>query len=184
MTALSVPTRDQVTEGNQAIFDQLQGALGFVPNLYAYYAKNENSLGAYLSFANRKSTLSKKTKEAINLVVSEVNGCDYCLSAHTVLGKMNGFSDDEILEIRSGSASFDARLDGLVRFAKEVASHNGQISESSRTDFFESGWSEADLVEVVVSIGEKTISNYLHNITQIDIDFPVASPLEEALVNA
>lgn len=184
MTALSVPTREQVTESNQAIFDQLQGALGFVPNLYAYYAKNEHSLSSYLSFANRKSTLSKKVKEAINLVVSEVNGCDYCLSAHTVLGKMNGFTEEQILELRSGVASFDEKLDGLVRFAKQVASNNGKVSESARSEFFQSGWSESDLVEVVVSIGEKTISNYLHNITQIDIDFPVAVALNDALVSA
>ena len=103
MSKFNVPTRDEVSADNQAIFDNLQKGLGFVPNLYAYYAKNETALGDYLALQNRKSTLKAKEREVINLVVSEYNGCKYCQSAHTALGKMNGFTEDQILELRAGS---------------------------------------------------------------------------------
>ena len=92
MKAFTVPTRDEVSENNQAIFDNLQKGLGFVPNLYAYYAKNETALGDYLALQNRKSTLKAKEREVINLVTSQINGCRYCQSAHTEMGKMNGFT--------------------------------------------------------------------------------------------
>ncbi|MFM9880854.1 MAG: carboxymuconolactone decarboxylase family protein, partial [Burkholderiaceae bacterium] len=110
MTSFTVPTRDQVSEGNQAIFDNLKKALGFVPNLYATFAISEHALGNYLAFQNAKTSLNAKQREVVNLAVSEVNACAYCLAAHTALGKMNGFSDAQILELRAGHASFDAKL--------------------------------------------------------------------------
>jgi AhpD family alkylhydroperoxidase len=92
MQKFTVPTREEVSENNQQVFDSLQKGLGFVPNLYAYFAKSETALADYLAFQNRKSTLRAKEREVINLIVSQVNGCRYCQSAHTVLGKMNGFA--------------------------------------------------------------------------------------------
>jgi len=85
MQKFNVPSKSEVSENNQAIFDQLEKGLGFVPNLYAYYAKNETALGDYLNFQNRQTTLSKKEIEVVNLVVSQYNGCKYCQSAHTVI---------------------------------------------------------------------------------------------------
>src|SRR5262249_56821154 len=120
MTAFSVPTRDDVTPDNQAIFDNLKKALGFVPNLYATFAHSPTALGTYLALQNAKSSLKPREREVINLVVSQVNDCEYCLAAHTALGKMLGFTEAQILEIRRGRASFDPKLDGLARFVREV----------------------------------------------------------------
>ncbi|MEL6986691.1 MAG: carboxymuconolactone decarboxylase family protein, partial [Bacteroidota bacterium] len=77
MANLNVPTREEVSEKNQAIFDNLKGKLGFIPNLYAFYAHNDDALGDYLSFNNRASTLKAKEKEVINLIVSQFNNCSY-----------------------------------------------------------------------------------------------------------
>jgi uncharacterized peroxidase-related enzyme len=179
MQKFKVPTRDQVSENNQAIFDNLEKALGFVPNLYAYYAKNETALGDYLALQNRKSTLKAKEREIINLVTSQVNGCRYCQSAHTVLGKMNGFSDEQVIEIRNGSASWDEKLDSLVKFTHSVVQNRGKAHDEVKKKFFEAGYTEANLIDVVIVIGDKTISNYIHNLTGFDIDFPVAPELTE-----
>lgn len=81
----TVPTRDQVSENNQAIFDNLHKMIGFVPNLYAYYAHSETALNDYLALQNRKSSLNGKQREIINLVTSQINDCRYCQSAHSVL---------------------------------------------------------------------------------------------------
>lgn len=178
MKNFTVPTRDEVSENNQAIFDNLNKGLGFVPNLYAYFAKSETALGDYLALQNRKSSLKAKEREVINLVVSQVNGCRYCQSAHTALGKMNGFSEDQILEIRGGSAAFDAKLDALAKFTKSVAENKGRATQASKDAFFAAGYTEASLVDVVVIIGDKIISNYIHNLTDFAIDFPIAPELE------
>ena len=83
-----VPTKEQVAPVNQEIFDNLNTTLGFVPNLYATIAYSDNGLAKYLAYQNAKTSLSNKEKEAVNLIVSQVNGCIYCQSAHLVLGKM------------------------------------------------------------------------------------------------
>lgn len=179
MRTFSVPTKDQVSTQNQALFDNLQKGLGFVPNLYATFGYSENGLSNYLNLQNAKSSLSKKEREVINLVVSQVNDCRYCLSAHTVLGKMNGFTDEQILEIRTGEAHFNSKLNALAQFVKETTEHQGRPSETSVGNFFAAGYANENLVDTLIVIGDKIVSNYLHGITQIPIDFPVAPVLEE-----
>lgn len=175
----NVPARDEVSETNQAIFDQLEKGLGFVPNLYATYAYSDTALADYLALQNRKSSLKTKERELINLVVSQVNECQYCLSAHTQLGKMNGFTDEQILEIRSGAASFDPKLDALARFVKSAMAHRTKPEKEAVENLFAAGYTKENLVDIIIVIGDKVISNLIHGATQIPIDFPVAQPLEE-----
>ena len=182
MSNFKVPTREEVSENNQAIFDNLQKGLGFVPNLYAYFAKNETALGDYLALQNRKSTLKAKEREVINLVTSQINNCLYCQSAHTLIGKMNGFSEEQIIELRKGSASFDAKLDALVKFTASVVTNKGKATTSAKQTFFQAGYNEANMIDVVLIIGDKIISNYIHNLTEFAIDFPIATPIEQELV--
>lgn len=182
MTTFQVPTRETVTPDNQAIFDKLKAGLGFVPNIYATYALSSNALGRVLTFANGKTTLSNKEKEVVNLAVSQVNECNYCLAAHTAIGKMNGFTDDQILEIRTGRATFDVKFDALAQVAREIAQHHGNVREATLENFFAAGYSQENLVDTIVAVGEKAITNYLWHITQIPIDFPAAPELEEATI--
>lgn len=175
--AFTIPTKESVSTNNQSHFDNLQKGLGFVPNLYAYFAKSETALGDYLALQNRKSSLRAKEREIINLVTSQINGCRYCQSAHTVLGKMNGFTDDQILEIRKGTASFDNKLDALAKFTAAVVENRGNASAESKETLFAAGYDEANMIDIVIVIGDKIISNYIHNLTKFDIDFPVAVEL-------
>lgn len=173
----SVPSKADVSAANQQLFDALAKKLGFVPNLYAYFAKNETALGDYLAFQNRKSTLSGKERELVNLVTSQVNGCRYCQSAHTVLGKLHGFTDEQVLQIRSGNAPFNSKLDALAKFTEAVVKNRGKISPDVKAAFFDAGYTEANMIDVVIVIGDKIISNYLHNLAGFEIDFPLADPL-------
>lgn len=179
MTTFNVPTREEVSPANQAIFDKLKSGLGMVPNLYATLAHSEHALGNYLAFQNGKSSITGKAREVVNLVVSEVNECEYCLAAHTVIGKMNGFTDEQIVEIRGGSASFDTRLDALARLTRKIAESRGHADQALVDAFFAAGWSKANLVDTIVVIGDKTVTNYLHAITQVPVDFPAAPKLAE-----
>lgn len=179
MTQFTVPTKETAAPASAAIFTNLEKGLGFVPNLYAYIGHSPNALANYLSFqqAQAKGVFKAKEREAINLVVSQINGCRYCQSAHTALGKMNGFSDEQILSLRAGHSD-DARLNAIVTLAADIARTHGHPSAENLDAFFGQGFTEAGLVDLVSMIADKILSNYLHNITNIPIDFPLAPALE------
>jgi len=178
MNTFNVPTKDEVSSNNQAIFDNLNKALGFVPNLFATYAHSDTALENYLTFANAKTSLNAKEKEVVNLAVSEVNRCIYCLSAHTAIGKMNGFTDEQILELRAGYSSVNDKLDALAKLAKNITENRGKTDDAILDNFFTQGYSKGNLIDVISLVGDKTISNYVHSTTKVPVDFPVAQPLE------
>lgn len=177
MKTFAVPTREQVSENNKVIFDNLKKAIGMVPNLYATMAYSDNALANYVGFQSGKTSLRAKEKEAVNLIVSQVNGCNYCLSAHTAIGKMHGFTDEQIIEIRKGGASFDAKLDALVKLAKSITETKGHADSALVDNFLAAGYNQGSLVDVIMLIGDKTIMNYLHNLTDVPVDFPLAPAL-------
>ncbi len=183
MKKITVPTRDEVAPANQAFFDNLNKALGFVPNLYATIGHSENGLGRYLAYQNAKTTLSNREKEAVNLVVSEVNNCTYCKSAHTVIGKMNGFSDEQLLDIRREKAD-NPKLNALVKLAAGITRTRGNAETALVDDFFAQGYTNENLVDLILQVSDKTAMNYLHNLTKIPVDFPLAPALEtDAVLN-
>lgn len=172
MTTFKVPQKEDVTKKNQELFDNLEKQIGFVPNLFASYAYSENALKNYLDFAGAPTSLKAKEKEVINLAVSQVNSCNYCIAAHTTIGKMNGFNDDQILELRQGKASFDNKLDALAKLAKNITENRGHTDTDVLDNFLSSGWTKENLVDVISLVGDKTISNYLNNTIKTPIDFP------------
>ncbi len=177
MANFNVPGREEVSASNQTIFDNLKSGLGLVPNLYAVMAHSETALGNYLQFQNAKTTFSNKEKQAVNLVVSQVNDCLYCLSAHTLLGTMNGLTEEQTIEIRKGEATFDLKLNTLVALAKEITAKKGFIAETVLNNFINAGYTKGQVVELVMLVAEKSAMNYLHAITKVDIDFPVAKSI-------
>ena len=177
MKTITVPTAANVSPANQAIFEQLKKGLGMVPNLYATIAYSEHGLGNYLALQNGKSSLNAKEREVINLVVSQVNACAYCLAAHTALGGMVGFTPEQIIEIRKGGAASDTRLDALAKLVKSATLNRGHAEPALLAAFLAAGYSKGQLVDTVMVIGDKIITNYLHALTQVPVDFPPAPAL-------
>ncbi len=178
MKKFPIPTKEQVSPANQTIFDNLAGMVGFVPNLFAIFGHSDTALGDYLALQNRKSTIRPKEREVINLVVSQVNNCSYCLSAHTQFAKMNGFTDEQIIDIRRANISFDPKLDALAKLVKSTTENRGRVQPQILDNFFAAGYTEASLIDVVIVIGDKIITNYLHALTDIPVDWPLAPELE------
>ncbi|RBQ08937.1 carboxymuconolactone decarboxylase family protein [Pedobacter miscanthi] len=178
MKSFPIPTIEQVSLANQSVFETLNGMVGFVPNLYAIFAHSETALNDYLALQNRKSSLRAKEREVINLVVSQVNSCLYCLSAHTQFAKMNGFTDEQVLEIRRATISFDAKLDALAKFVKAATENRGRVAAEVLENFYAAGYSEASLIDVTMVIGDKIITNYLHAMTEVPVDWPLAPVLD------
>ncbi len=177
MKKMTIPNRENVSTDNQSIFDNLDKAVGFVPNMYAFMANSPTALGDYLTLQNRKTSLNNKEKEAINLVVSEFNNCDYCKSAHTTIGKMMGYTEEQTIEIRKGTAIFDSKLNTLVTLGKAILSTKGEVSENIKADFFNAGYTTENLIDVVFMIGDKIITNYLFALAKVPIDFPLAKSI-------
>ncbi len=180
MKTFSVPQRGDVSPANQAIFDHFTNTLGFVPNLYAAIGRSGNGLSRYLDYQHAKSIFSNREKEAINLVVSQVNNCVYCQSAHTVIGRMNGFTDEQMLGLRKAKAA-DSKLDALVKLAAAITRDRGNVQAGLVENFYAAGYTDEALVDLVLQVSEKTAMNYLHNLIKVPVDFPLAPSLEPEL---
>lgn len=176
----NIPQKDEVSPKNQTLFDEMQKAMGQVPNLYATFAYSENALEAYSTFENAPTSLSDREAEAVNLTVSEENKCGYCLSAHRLVAKENEFNEQEIAELRRGKASFDPKLDALCRLAKNIVEHQQehQVDPELIDAFFKEGFTKENLVDTILLIGIRTISNHLHAVTNAPIDFELAPGVE------
>ena len=120
--------------------------------------------------------MSGKEKEAVNLIVSQVNNCVYCQSAHLVLGKMNGFSDEQLLDIRNAKSA-NPKLNALVQLAAEITKTRGYVNPELLDAFFNEGYTNENLVDLILQVSDKTAMNYLHNLTKVEVDFPLASAL-------
>lgn len=173
LTNIAVPTKDQVNAESQAIFAQLESQIGFVPNIYATVGYSSNALSSLLAFSGNagKDTFSKREIEAIKLAVSDANNCAYCKAAHTAMAKMNGFSEDETIQLRKASIE-DSKLNVLTTLAREISEKAGHISAESRQRFFDAGYDEKALIDFVSVVTTVTFTNYVHGVTQVPVDFP------------
>lgn len=178
MKTIIVPTREQVSPQSQEIFDAITKKMGKVPNLYATIGYSGLTLDSLLSFdtALTKSAFSAKEREAVNLVVSQVNSCTYCLAAHTFIAGKAGIPADEIINFRKGIAN-DPKLNAALQLAKAIAENKGEVPDHTKSAFFDAGYDEAGLVELVALVTVRTFTNYIYALTQIPVDFPPAQAL-------
>jgi len=178
MKTIKVPIPDEVSAESKILFDQIRKHLGKLPNLYATIGYSPRTLKGYLEFdaAIDAGVFSSKEKEAIKLVVSEVNKCDYCLAAHTLIAKSKGISRDDTVSFRKGYAE-DVKLDTLVKVAKEITLQRGNIGDQLFNQFFDVGYDEAALIDLVGLITTMTFTNYVYALTKVPIDFPEAEHL-------
>lgn len=173
-TRINVPTKEQVDEKSQAIFDQLKSQLGMVPNLYATIGYSSDTLGSFLAFSGEagKGSFNAKEIEAIKLAVSEANNCVYCKSAHTAIAKGAGFTEEETVALRKTTIE-DGKLNTLTKLAREVSLNAGHVSDEVKERFFEVGYNEKALIDFVAVVISVTFTNYVHGLTKVAVDFPV-----------
>jgi len=173
----------QIEEANtnsQIIFNNIKSKIGMLPNLYATMGISDKLLGGFLAFSEtlKNGEFSAKEYEAIALATSQANGCAYCLSAHTAIGKMNGFSEEETLDIRNNSI-VDSKLNALVTLTSELINLKGHLTEETVDNFFEVGYNKAAFTEVIAIVALTTITNNIYHNGGFEIDFPKAQNIEE-----
>lgn len=165
--------------GAKPLLEAVNKQLGFVPNLFRVVANSPAALEGYLgmSGALAKGKLPAQTRERIALAVAQINGCNYCLSAHSEMGKSFAkLSEAEIAANRCGG-SLDPKADAAVRFAAKVARERGHVSDADVQAVRMAGYDDAQIVEVVQHVALNTWTNYLNEVAKTEIDFPIAQAL-------
>jgi uncharacterized peroxidase-related enzyme len=159
----------------QPLLQAVKKQLGVVPNLFRLVATSPAALEGYLgmSGALSKGELPAATRERIALAVAEINGCSYCLSAHTYLGKNLAKLDDAEVAANRAGGSNDPKADAAVRFAAKVTESRGHVSEADLKAVKAAGYSDAQVIEIVQHVALNTWTNYINVVAQTDIDFPV-----------
>lgn len=159
----------------QPMLEAVKKQLGVVPNLFRLVANSPAALEGYLGLngALSKGTLDAQTRERIALAVAEINGCSYCLSAHTYLGKNLAKLDDAELAANRRGMSNDPQADAAVRFAVKVVNNRGHITDADLSAVRMAGYSDAQIIEIVLHVALNTLTNYVNEVAKTDIDFPV-----------
>ena len=152
-----------------------------VPNFLRIFANSPDALRAFLGLHGiaGNGSLHPQTRERIALALAQQNGCEYCLSAHTAIGRKAGLSDAEIQANRSGTSQ-DAKAAIAVKFAQSLVANQGDVTTAELIEARNAGYSEAEIVEIITHAGMNVLTNILGKAGQIDIDFPKVSLREAA----
>ena len=168
------PVDYESTNGKvKELLDVVTAKLGRAPNMIKTMAQSSAVLEAYLNFSEALAggKLDARLREQIALISAEINGCGYCASAHTAIGKMVGLSGEAILAARRGHSS-NAKTDAALRFARTVIVNRGQVSEADVKTLQDAGFSAGEIGEIVANVALNIFTNYFNEIAETEIDFP------------
>jgi uncharacterized peroxidase-related enzyme len=162
---------------SRPLLKAVEQQLGVVPNMFRLIGVSPAALEGYLGLmgALGKGTLDGRTRARLALVVAERNGCDYCLSAHTYLGKTAAKLDDAELTANRDAASADPKAAAALRFAAAVVQARGHVAEDEVKAVKAAGFDDAQVVEIILHVALNTLTNYINTALATDIDFPLVS---------
>jgi uncharacterized peroxidase-related enzyme len=178
MSRINQVNPETATGRAKELLGAVKSKLGLIPNMTRAMANAPAVLDSYLQFSGAlsKGTLPAKVREQIALAISQANGCDYCLSAHSAIGKMVGLTAEQIRDSRLGTA-VDPKTDTLIRFAKKVVETRGRVSDADLDDIRDAGFDDGVIAEVVAHVALNVFTNYFNELAESDIDFPKAEVL-------
>lgn len=176
MSRLPTPaTVADAPEASRPLLEAVAKQLGSVPNMFRSIALSPQALQGYLGLSSAlgKGALPAATRERIAIAVAEVNGCSYCLSAHSYLGRNLAKLDDaEIATNRSGTSN-DPKADAAVRFAVRVVTDRGHVSDADFAAVKLAGYTDAQIIEIVQHVALNSWTNFFNEVFKTEIDFPV-----------
>ncbi len=180
MTMSRIPqiNPESATGKARELLDAVKSKLGLVPNMTRAMANSPAVLDGYLSLSGAlsKGSLTAKQREQIALAVGQANECDYCLAAHSTIGKMVGLSAEQIMDSRRGTA-VDTKSDAVIRFARRLVDERGRVSDIDLTEARTAGLDDAAIAEIVAHTALNIFTNYFNHVAETDIDFPKAEPI-------
>jgi uncharacterized peroxidase-related enzyme len=181
MSRLQVIDPSTASGKTKDLLDAVKAKLGLVPNMTKVMANSPEVLEAYLGFNGALSAglLEPKVREQIALLTAQQNHCNYCLSAHTAIGKMVGLNQEQIVASRQGQGSSE-KVTAALTFAKRVLESKGQISGSDLESVRAAGLSDGEIAEIIAHVALNVFTNYFNIAAEVDIDFPKVSHSEIA----
>lgn len=183
MSRIPTPATIEVAPvSSQALLHAVKAQLGVAPNLFRLVANSPAALEGFVSMfgALGKGQLPAATRERIALAVAEINGCDYCLSAHTYLGREVAKLDDAEMTANRNGGSNDIKADAAVRFAAKVAKSRGHVSDEDFRALKTAGYSDGQIIEIVQHVALNTWTNYMNSVAKTEIDFPLVQARKAA----
>ncbi len=157
-----------------ATLNAVKAKIGMIPNLYATLAHSPAALNGLLAIneALGAGVLTGGEREIVALATAQANSCRYCLSAHTLLGKMAGLSVEQVAQSRAGFGT-TAREAAIAGLAKSITTSRGHVGAAAVAAARAAGLSDADLMEIVVGVAANVLTNFTNNLSGTAIDFPV-----------
>jgi uncharacterized peroxidase-related enzyme len=175
MSRLSMIQPAEATGAAAELFGNIKKAAGKVPNAYATIGSHSPDALASMLVTEAtiaKGSLSKSDIEAIKLAVSEAAGCDYCLAAHTLMGKLAGLMPEAMKQIRANTSTGDAKRDALVHFVHQLVTTRGTLPAAALKALRTAGYSERQVIEIALAISSITFTNLVNRINDTTLDFP------------
>jgi len=181
MSRLPAIQTEAATGKAKTLLEGIQAKLKITPNMMRVMANSPAVLQGYLSFSGALAggVLDAKVGEQIALAVGEQNACQYCVSAHTALGKMAGLSDSESDAARSGHSA-SPKVETALHFAHELVRKKGQIAEPDFAAVRAAGWNDAEMAEIIAHVALNIFTNYFNNATEVEVGFPKIAPRASA----
>lgn len=181
MARLTIPTEEAAPEKSRPLLEAVKQQLGVVPNLFRLVGNSPAALEGYLGLHGALGkSLDVKTRERIALAVAQINGCDYCLSAHSYVALNLAKIDGTEIALNRKGHSADARADAAVQFAVRVTETRGRVNDADLAAVRLAGFTDAQIVEIVTNVALSLFTNYLNNVAETDIDFPAVFAAEAA----
>ncbi len=181
MSRINVVENQDANSEQAELFVAIKEALGSVPNFLKVFANSPAALKAFLGLHGiaGDGSLDPQTRERIALALAEQNSCQYCLSAHTAIGKNAGLEGSEIEANRAGSSE-DAKAAAAVVFARSLVEHTGDVTNAEIQAVRDAGYSDSDIVEIITHVGMNILTNILAKTSRVEIDFPKVELKEAA----
>jgi len=173
MKTCMIPTDEIIPEPNQIAIEELINSASDLPDLFMVLSYLKSESGKNLQLNKQKSALNGREREVISLIASQVKHCFYCLSDHIEIGKMEGFNDNQVLEILQSHITFDNKLDALAKFAESMTANNGYVPPFLINNFYAAGYNKCNLIDVILTVSERIIANYITALTGEPSESPV-----------
>ena len=183
MTRIPTPaTIEAAPAASRPLLEGVKKQLGVVPNVFRLISNSPAALEGYLdlSGALNRGSLPAATRERIALAVAEINGCNYCLSAHAYLGKNLAKLDNAEITANRNGASNDPKADAAVRFGAKIVRERGHVGEDDLRAVKSAGYDDAQVIEIVFHVALNTWTNYINTVANTEIDFPIVTARKAA----
>lgn len=173
MTRVAIVTPQTATGQARTLLDTVQSDLGMVPNFIRVLANSPAALAGFLGLHGiaGAGALDMLTRERIALAVAEQNACQYCVSAHTAIGRKAGLDGAEMLANRQGRSA-DAKAEAALTFARALVEHTGDVTAAEVEAVRAAGHSDAEIVEIIAHVALNIFTNLIGKATKVEIDFP------------